>query len=412
MEGHSKITVRGDNEPLEVKIGSNHKSDFQEPIIAKWQSLIDTAARLANVPSGLIMQLKENTIQVFLKSNTDGNPYKEGEEAQLIYGLYCETVIGTQKKLLIPDARKNDVWKNNNPDVDINMISYLGYPINWPDGKVFGTVCLLDKKENHYNKDFKDLLFQIKQHIESDLNLQYINHDLEKKNIQLQQQDHTKSRFLSLISHDIRGNIATIDEFLKLIINDLDQFDKKQLEEILKSLSQTASITHEALEDLLNWSRNDIAQLVPDRKLVNLIEVIEKILLHFKQDILLKSIKVSKSFYSNNALIKTDQNMLTVALRNIISNAIKYNHDSGDLIIQVDFIGGTHKITIADSGIGMAEDAVSKLFKFNENHSKGTRNESSAGIGLMLSKEFFDKLGAKIAVTSKIGRGTTFTIEI
>ena len=76
------------------------------------------------------MKLNEETIEVFVKSNTEGNPYKTGEEAKLIYGLYCETVIGTQKQLLVPDATKSKVWNENNPDVDINMISYLGLPVN------------------------------------------------------------------------------------------------------------------------------------------------------------------------------------------------------------------------------------------------------------------------------------------
>ncbi len=412
MERFSKVTIRENAQSKEVKIGTAVKADFQKSIIGKWQSLIDTAARLANVPSGLIMQLQENTIQVFLKSDTDGNPYKEGEEAKLIYGLYCETVIGTQEKLLVPDARNSDVWKANNPDVDINMISYLGFPINWPDGEVFGTVCLLDKKENHYNKDFEDLLFQVKQHIESDLNLQFLNHDLAKKNMLLQERDNIKSRFLSLMSHDIRGNIATMDEFLKLLINDFDQYAAQDLEEILKSLSETASTTNDTLHDLLNWSMKDVVHLDPEFKLVNLIEVIEKILLHFKQVILLKNIHVSKSYYSNDILIETDQNMLEVALRNIVSNAIKYNLDNGELIIQVDFEAGKHQIIIQDTGKGMSQDTLSKLFKYDKNHSLGTRGESSAGIGLMLSKEFLDKLGAEVSVTSEIGKGTTFTIKI
>lgn len=412
MQRFSKVTIREHTQSKEVKIGDAVKGDFQKSVIAKWQSLIDTAARIANVPSGLIMQLNENTIEVFLKSETDDNPYKEGEEAKLIYGLYCETVIGTQKKLLIPDARKSDIWKKNNPDVDINMISYLGFPINWPDGEVFGTVCLLDKKENHYNKDFEDLLFQLKQHVESDLAFHLLNHDLAKKNVQLQQQDNTKSRFLSLMSHDIRGNIAMISEFLKLIINDFDLFAKEDLQEILYALNQTAASTHETLEDLLNWSKKDVAMLQPDIKSVDLIEVIEKILIHFKEGIILKSIRLSKTYYANHVIIETDENMLTVAIRNIISNAIKFNQDNGKLNIRVDFENGTHTIRIEDTGIGITPEALSTLFKYNETYSKGTRGESSAGIGLMLSKEFLNKLGAKVSVESEIDKGTSFIVEI
>ena len=213
----STITLRETGEKKKVQITSDSKPVIRKKLIDKWQALIDTAARIVNVPSGLIMRLNEENIEVFLKSETEGNPYKKGEKADLVYGLYCETVIGKQEKLIVADATKNAVWKDNNPDVGINMISYLGFPINWPDGEVFGTVCLLDNKENHYNKDYENLLFHIKKHIESDLNLSVLNSNLKHRNTELEHLNNTKSRFLSLISHDIRGNIATIDEFLKLI---------------------------------------------------------------------------------------------------------------------------------------------------------------------------------------------------
>ena len=154
MEKFSTISVRETKESKTVKISSDSKPIIDSLIIEKWQSLIDILAKIVNVPTGLIMRLKESTIEVLLKSNTEGNPYETGEEAKLIYGLYCETVIGTQKELLVPNATKSPVWKNNNPDVDINMISYLGVPLNWPDGECFGTVCLLDIKENIYTSSF------------------------------------------------------------------------------------------------------------------------------------------------------------------------------------------------------------------------------------------------------------------
>jgi GAF domain-containing protein len=80
-------------------------------------------------------------------------------------------VIGTQSKLLIPDATANPLWCFNNPGVDLNLISYLGYPLNWPDGEVFGTICILDNKENQFTKNIDEFLFNLKQNIESDLEL-------------------------------------------------------------------------------------------------------------------------------------------------------------------------------------------------------------------------------------------------
>lgn len=412
MKKYSTVTIRETQELKKVQISSDLKPKIYKNIEEKWQSIINTAARIVGVPSGLIMQLNEETIEVFLTSNTEGNPYEKGEEAKLIYGLYCETVIGTQDKLLVPNARKNKVWKKNNPDVNINMISYLGFPINWPDGEIFGTVCVLDSKENHYNSDYEDLLRQIKYHIEDDLELLLLNKDLNIKNTQLEQLNNTKSRFLSLISHDIRGNIGLISNFLQLITSDFDNFDKNELKNSLVSLNQISCASFQALENLLRWTKSDLVELKPEIVTVNIIEIVEEILSFFNHVLILKAIKVNKFFYSSEVIVKTDKNMITVILRNIISNAIKYNKRDGELTIQVVLENNKPKIIIKDTGIGMTEAVIDKLFNYNNKHTLGTEGESSAGIGLLLTQEFLDKLGIKVSVKSELDKGTSFKIVL
>lgn len=408
----STITLRETGEKKKVQITSDSKPVIRKELIDKWQALIDTAARIVNVPSGLIMRLNEENIEVFLKSETEGNPYKKGEKADLVYGLYCETVIGKQEKLIVADATKNAVWKDNNPDVGINMISYLGFPINWPDGEVFGTVCLLDNKENHYNKNYENLLFHIKKHIESDLNLSVLNSNLKHRNTELEHLNNTKSRFLSLISHDIRGNIATIDEFLKLIIKDYDNLDKERIKTLLSSLSQNASTSYETLENLLRWSKNDVVQLEPDLAQVDIIATIERVLHYYKQSIELKSISIKKHYSEARAFVYSDENMLTVIFRNIISNAIKYNRKRGSIHISVDKTDDKHIVEIKDTGIGIEKINLENLFMYREEEKTGTGGESSAGIGLMITKEFLDKLDAQIEVESKRHEGTTIKIML
>ena len=412
MEKFSTVYIREKKTTQQVKITSDLKPFIEDGITKKWQSLIDTAARLAKVPSGLIMKLNKDTIEVFLKSNTKGNPYKAGEKARLIYGLYCETVIGTQQKLLVPDARKDEVWKENNPDVDIDMIAYLGYPINWPDGEVFGTVCLLDNKENQFDKDRDDLLKHIKQHIEDDLKLIMMNQELSKMNQELEKSNKTKSKFLSLISHDIRGSIGTLDELLKILVAELDNYDKEYLKKILHSLSQNASTSFETLNNMLLWAKNDLIRIKPDYQSADLIEIIDKVLLFFKQSIALKGIKVTKSYYAKKALIETDIDMIGVVLRNIISNAIKYNNNNGTLKISISVKQNKHDIMIQDTGKGMHESTVNKLFQYNKHPTEDSREAASSGIGLMLTKEFADKIGAELIVKSKPNKGTSFTIRI
>lgn len=408
---YSHVVVREKQESKKVKIGSYSKPEITASVIDKWQSLLDTLAKIAAVPSSLIMRLNEDSIEVFLKSRSENNPYKVGEEAKLIYGLYCETVIGTQEKLLVPDATKSKVWKDNNPDVDINMISYLGFPINWPDGEVFGTVCLLDSKVNNYNEDYSNLLKQVKQHIETDLEQLMIKQQLEEKNKELEQMNETKSRFLSLISHDIRGGIGVLDEFLRIIIENLDNYDSNKIRTMLKTLSERAGYSYQMLDNLLNWTKNDLVELHPDKTHFDVVKQIKNLLDYFKQSLSLKKISIEKNFSTEKMVIYADERMVKASLRNILSNAIKYTPNGGNITIKTKEKNNRQKIYIEDTGIGMNEKQLEKLFTYDDAYTKhGTNGEESSGLGLMLTKEFLDKNGAKVEVNSVPGNGTRFKI--
>jgi len=412
-EKKSRITIRETKETKNVPINADVKPEIFTAITEKWQSLLDTIAKIVDVPSGLIMRLNEDTIEVFLKSQTNGNPYHEGEKADLNYGLYCETVIGTQKELLVTDATKSSVWRKNNPDVDINMISYLGYPINWPDGKVFGTVCLLDNKENNYNDNFKKLLHLTKKHIESDLQLIVSKLKLEALNKNLEETSGIKTRFLSLISHDVRGGIGTLNEFLKLMINNFDTYEREKLKKDLISLNHMTNGAFLLLENLLSWSKNDLLHLEPEKKQFNIVEKIENLLSYFKLSIQMKNLEIIKNYDDNNIMVTADENMLRTSLRNILSNAIKFNKNQGKINIQISKQGKHTMISIKDTGIGMDKTTREQLFSYSGSHQFGkTSGESSSGLGLFLTKDFLDKNDIAINVQSQVDQGTKFELII
>lgn len=155
---------------------------IEDDMLDKWQKIVDLMAKMSNVPAGLIMRIKDDELEVFVSSISDGNPYKVGESENYIgSGLYCETVLNTSGKLLIPNALEDENWKDN-PDVKLNMISYLGFPIYKPDGNAFGTICILDNKKNSYNQDTEDLMKELKSLIEHEMKISNQNIEIKKLN--------------------------------------------------------------------------------------------------------------------------------------------------------------------------------------------------------------------------------------
>lgn len=161
-----------------------HASAIPESFLAKWQNTTDVMAGIFDVPAGLIMRVLPEQIEVLVSSHSEGNPYEHEEKANLNTGLYCETVMATRGLLHVPDALEDDEWRHN-PDVALNMISYLGVPLLWPDNEVFGTICVLDSKKRNYQSKYVDLLWEIKKSIERDFVLMQQQEQLVASNTEL-----------------------------------------------------------------------------------------------------------------------------------------------------------------------------------------------------------------------------------
>jgi len=156
--------------------------EIGDDTLEEWQSLVDLIAELAGIPAGLIMRLKEEDIEVLVSSRTEGNPYSPGDREHFDgSGLYCEAVVKTGKKLLVPDAEADPDWRDN-PDVKLGMISYLGYPLLLPDGVPFGTICILDSAPNSYPDAIHQLILKLRDLVQYHLELLYMNAVLSAEN--------------------------------------------------------------------------------------------------------------------------------------------------------------------------------------------------------------------------------------
>ncbi len=165
---------------MKTRLVNTEKIDLPEEIIRKWQGAVDILASVVQVPAALVMRLPGPEIEVFVSSRTEGNPYTPGDREHFEgSGLYCETVIKSLDRLIMPNARKAEKWKNN-PDIKLGMISYLGFPILFPSGNPFGTICVLDSKENHFGESVEKIMGQFRELFETHLALIQRNERLEE----------------------------------------------------------------------------------------------------------------------------------------------------------------------------------------------------------------------------------------
>lgn len=141
-------------------------------VLESWRSIVNTLAEFCDVPAVLIRRLDGRYMEVISASEIGNNPYQEGHRA-LLSDLYCTLVIQQKKTVLIPNILKET--DNTNNDATLGMISYMGVPLLWPDGEVFGTISLLDSKEHTYTPRFENLICKFKELVETQIAMFFKN---------------------------------------------------------------------------------------------------------------------------------------------------------------------------------------------------------------------------------------------
>jgi c-di-GMP phosphodiesterase len=175
----ARVKVWGERDLVLVPIGHD-KPEIPEQLIQKWQRIVDLVASIIGVPSGLITRLTEETLEIVVASRTEGNPYKRDDGDRLGIGMFCETVAGMRRELRVDDVSRDPYWEKN-PHAGLGMKAYMGVPIAWEDGELFGTFCMLTDQANSYQQGFVELLGQFKDIIEADLRYISLKAELEER---------------------------------------------------------------------------------------------------------------------------------------------------------------------------------------------------------------------------------------
>jgi PAS domain S-box-containing protein len=233
------------------------------------------------------------------------------------------------------------------------------------------------------------------------------------KNEQLQKSNSEKDKFFSIIAHDLRSPFNHFLGFTQIISEELSTLSQEQIQNIADNMKKSATNLYSLLENLLEWAKmqRGLMEFKPER--FNLHERISGCVDLIIGPAKAKSISVSYDI-PRNYEIMADKHMFDTIIRNLVSNAIKFTRRKGEIHISAETgeVGLT-EIRIKDTGIGMNKELLNNLFILDQQTSrKGTDNEPSTGLGLLLCKEFIEKHDGKIWVESEVGKGSTFSFSV
>jgi len=248
--------------------------------------------------------------------------------------------------------------------------------------------------------------------IHTNQSLLYSKDEIQGINNKLSQLNADKDRFISILGHDLRSPFNSILGFSDLLLKNLHKYDIEKIEKQLKFIHQTAQKTFDLLEDLLLWTKSDSGKLTIEYQKLDFNEICTEIINTSKHQADTKAISIN-CFETEKIILSADINMLKTILRNLISNAIKFTNQNGQINIFTEKNQTDVTITISDNGVGIEKNNLPKLWDFTKPISTtGTANEKGTGFGLLLCKEFVEKHGGKIWVESIVGKGSEFKFTL
>jgi len=366
-----------------------------DELVQSWNKTLAVLALIAEVPVALVMKIENNIISVFSKNDNQANPYEIGDSEELEdSGLYCERVVKTQNLLNIPNALIDDDWKEN-PDIKLNMISYLGLPICAGDTTPFGTICILDSKPHEYNEPIIKLLETIKQSFETQLKLLH-----QQKQAFEQQQFTELETLIRGIAHEINtplGNCITTVDVTKLALNDTKSLlVKKQLsQQALQNTLDTLENTNELLDRNLTACAHKIRILQDllytksqsSKTVITLAQLSESLQEHLKEQIKYRAIKLDINYQNPHSQFEVEIELLKQVLIILLQNSMEHAFNNiADPAIEINIFNFDEvlKIHYKDNGNGISSNELSSIFT---PFFKGSSNQSGLGLGLSIAKK-------------------------
>ena len=340
-------------------------------------------------------------------------PYTYGEELTPIKfgeGLTSK-VIQTSQPLLINEELDQHVIEIGATKIGNESLSYLGVPII-VGGKAVGVLSVQSTSmEGIFDDADARLLSTIASTVGTALNNAQLYTEARKARIAAEQANHAKSAFLANMSHELRTPLNAIIGFTRIVRRKAEGLlPEKQIENLDK-----VNTSADHLLNLINTVL-DIAKIEAGRMDVLAaafrIGALVDLCINTAQPLLRPGVVLEKQVDESLQTIYSDQDKIRQIVLNLLSNAAKFTH-SGKIILSAKQSGTNLRIAVSDTGIGISEEALTRIFKeFQQADTSTTRQYGGTGLGLSISRNLARLLGGDITVESELGKGSTFTAVI
>jgi signal transduction histidine kinase len=330
---------------------------------------------------------------------------------------FCGHTIAQSGILEVPDATRDERF-HDNPYVasNPNVRFYAGIPLVSPRGYNIGSLCVIDTKPRQLSTEQKFALEVLATQVIKLLELRVKNQEAESKNaviesqnLHLEEMNTIQNKIISIVSHDIRGPVASLKNIITL--RKEDDISNDEVMEFMDTVNGQLDNTLYMLTNLVEWGALLRRKNHVQWKQVDLYGLVVS-----EMNVQALSFSMKHNMLDNevpeHCMVRSDENMLRFMLRNLVGNANKFT-ENGRIAVAAVPESGEYRVSVTDTGIGMPEEIRANLFNPAKRSSrKGTRMEDGSGLGLILTMEIAHTLGTELRVDSEPGKGTSIHFMI
>ncbi len=220
--------------------------------------------------------------------------------------------------------------------------------------------------------------------------------------------NNSKDVFFSIIAHDLKSPFNALLGFSNLLKDEFDSFTNEEVRKFVANIADSAENIYLLVENLLAWSRTQTNRIVINPVRIDLNEKVREVISTLTPQIQKKNIRVFVNS-GNPLMVSTDPGMIDFVIRNLLSNAIKYSFAGGEVRIDQEQLPQKIRMAFIDNGVGIPSENLSRLFRIDGKvKTQGTEHETGTGLGLIICKEFLEKLGGELWVENREDAGCTF----